>query len=167
MQRTVELFLTAAETSQSITTNTATIDSFREQFRYLTEPIVESIAPTKRDTDRSIDHFELVRRVSESVEEWPHLSPTVNGLAENLNVSERTLRSAFKEYMGIPPYRYLVARRITHARTLLLHSAPDEITVQEAASQVGFWDLGRFAARYRSLFGEVPSETLKTKPPSS
>ncbi|MEX5669595.1 helix-turn-helix domain-containing protein, partial [Pseudomonas neuropathica] len=43
----------------------------------------------------------------------------------------------------------------------LLKRSPMETTVAEVAMQWSFWHLGRFSSRYRALFQELPSETLK------
>ena len=42
-----------------------------------------------------------------------------------------------------------------------LKTAPDTATVHEIAQRWGFWHIGEFAAAYRLLFGELPSQTLK------
>jgi AraC family ethanolamine operon transcriptional activator len=49
---------------------------------------------------------------------------------------------------------------MNHTRQLLLKNDPHELSVCAVAAKVGFWDVGRFAGRYRRFFGELPSETL-------
>ena len=39
----------------------------------------------------------------------------------------------------------------------------EEVSVADVLLQHGEWEFGRFAARYRRLFGELPSETRRTK----
>lgn len=76
-------------------------------------------------------------------------------------VSERSLRNACHAVHGTSPKRYLTRRRMEAVRHALAAAQPGESTVTRIATDFGFFELGRFAATYCSLFGERPSETLR------
>jgi AraC-like DNA-binding protein len=75
--------------------------------------------------------------------------------------AERTLRASCEEHLGMGPIRYLTLRRMHLVRRALLRSSPSKITVTQIVTDHGFWELGRFAVAYRTLFGETPSDTLR------
>jgi AraC-like DNA-binding protein len=79
-----------------------------------------------------------------------------------LGVAERTLRASCEERIGMGPIRYLTLRRMHLVRRALLHSHPSKATVTQIVTDHGFWELGRFSVAYRMLFGEPPSETLRS-----
>jgi AraC-like DNA-binding protein len=83
-----------------------------------------------------------------------------------VGASERTLRASCEEHLGMGPIRYLWLRRMHLARRALLHADPAQTTVTQIATAYGFWELGRFAVSYQSLFGESPSAALR-KPPGN
>jgi AraC family transcriptional regulator, ethanolamine operon transcriptional activator len=82
-------------------------------------------------------------------------------LAAVAGVSERTLRSIFREFYGVGPLRYLKLRQLHSMRDALKHANPKQDSVTEVAVQLGIWELGRFAHDYRQLFGESPAQTLR------
>ena len=80
-------------------------------------------------------------------------------LATEVDVSQATLQRIFVDLFGMPPARYLLLKRYYLARRRLREGRMSSVT--EVASSLGFWELSRFSSNYRSLFGELPSETIR------
>jgi AraC-like DNA-binding protein len=79
----------------------------------------------------------------------------------DLGASARTLRNACQEILGASPLQYVMLRRMQVARRALLNGDPAQDRVTDIATEFGFWELGQFSVKYRHLFGESPSATLK------
>lgn len=117
--------------------------------------------PIKQVSGRpAVSRAKIVQTVRELIEKGDDDALRVDALACAADVSVRTLQTAFLEYFGMPPHRYLLLRRLHGVREVLRKSDPEEITVTRVAAQFGFWQFGRFAGHYRRLFGELPSATL-------
>ncbi len=82
-------------------------------------------------------------------------------LSSVLHVPQRTLRNYCAEVLGVSPSRYARLRRLNLVRAALRHADPATARVETIASRYGFGELGRFAAAYRTAFGETPSTTLR------
>ena len=76
-------------------------------------------------------------------------------------ISERALRTIFKEYFGIGPVRYLQLRRLHELRRRLQSAGSDRSRVTDLMTECGIWEFGLCYQRYRDLFGEYPSQTLR------
>lgn len=77
--------------------------------------------------------------------------------------SERTLLLGFNEVFGVSPKQFLKSLRLNLAKRDL-RNASFGATVTDIAVRWGFTHLSRFAADYRTMFGESPRETLKLRP---
>lgn len=82
-------------------------------------------------------------------------------LCAMLHVSPSTLTKAFKSVTGVNPHTFFMRRRLNQARSILLRADSEGEKVTSVASGLGFTELGRFAVRYRQMFGESPSQTLR------
>jgi AraC-like DNA-binding protein len=82
-------------------------------------------------------------------------------LCAAIGVPERTLRMCCEDFLGVSPSRYLRLRRLNMVRAALRRADPATARVAEIAQRYQFSELGRFAAAYRSIFGEAPSATLR------
>jgi AraC-like DNA-binding protein len=84
-------------------------------------------------------------------------------LCRLLGLSERSLRNAFYGVRGMSPTRSMRVERLAAARRALSERRSRGVTVTTVATGCGFYELGRFAAAYKQVFGEVPSETLRSR----
>lgn len=79
-----------------------------------------------------------------------------------VGVSERGLRNAFNAVRGMSPKRCVIHDRLNEVRRALCDSRATSATVTDIATEYGFFELGRFAGRYKAEFGETPSATLRS-----
>jgi len=83
-------------------------------------------------------------------------------LCKKAGASWATLERAFAEEFGTSPKSYITSRRLSAVRTRLLRAGSSAV-VTDIANDCGFWHMGRFAADYRKQFGELPSQTLRSR----
>ena len=113
------------------------------------------------DAPRRMPRRELVGRVTGFLRDNLGEPVTIAELSRMAGVSERTLRAAFREALGLSPKQYTIAQRLRAAREALRAADPKTTTVTDIAMTYGFFELGRFAGRYRNAFGGSPSRTLR------
>lgn len=112
-------------------------------------------------TDSTPNARRLALQAVELIHDRQDITLSVRALAEILHVSERTLLYAFRDQFDVSPQAFLINHRLHQARKYLQSSDPQQTTVATVAAKHGFFDFGRFAAKYRQLFGEHPSATLR------
>jgi AraC-like DNA-binding protein len=103
----------------------------------------------------------IIQRCMEFLELHTDSSVAVSDLSTAAGVSERTVRTAFQEYFGVGPVRYLQLRRLHRIHRALGAADPERATVSGVLIEHGEWEYSRFASRYYELFGKLPSETLR------
>jgi len=108
-------------------------------------------------------HAALAKKFEEAVEANLDRPLFSRELSHMLGVSERALRRLCQEQMGLSPLRFLALRRLHLARRALLRADHHTDTVTSIATELGMWELGRFAVSYKALFGESPSATLRRR----
>ena len=106
-------------------------------------------------------HHLIIRRFFEILEARGAEPLEMQAIRKATGVSDRSLRMAFQAQLGVNPTQYLLYRRMGQVRRALRQADPDSTRVTDIATEFGFWELGRFAVRYRQIFGESPSVTLR------
>jgi AraC-like DNA-binding protein len=59
------------------------------------------------------------------------------------------------------PLGYLRAIRLSEVRRALMSSPRDAMSIGDAAARFGFFHQSHFTADYKTLFGELPSDTCR------
>lgn len=159
----LQIFRTAADASHFESSLAATRAA--EDVLKLASSIVapRPLVEPSHDGRPRVSRQEIIRSSMELLDQQAGKVVSVRDLAAAVSVSERTLRSAFNEYFGVGPVRYLQLRHLHRVHRALKAADPEEVSVSQVLVEQGEWAFGRFASRYRRLFGELPSETLQKK----
>jgi transcriptional regulator GlxA family with amidase domain len=96
-----------------------------------------------------------VERARQLLDDEPAQPWTVTELADACGVSRSRLAELFRAEVGLPPYEYLLERRVERAAELL---ASTPYAISEVAVQVGFGSRAQLARHFRRLRGVAPQE---------
>lgn len=142
----------------------ATLSPAQAEFwkRAILEAATSVVAISERSDVFLSSPQRLVRKAQEYIDRSGSDPVHISELQSTLRTSRRTLQRAFDEVLGISPMTYLRHKRLCEARILLSERAEPDVTAADVAFKQGFSDFGRFSGYYRSLFGEYPSETLRS-----
>jgi AraC-like DNA-binding protein len=106
-----------------------------------------------------LHHPRKIRDAEDYIETHLHQPITVSDIAEAIGLTPRALQLGFRRHLNCSPMEYVQQRRLEGVRRELKIGGP-HIRVRDVALRWGFFHLGRFAAAYKSRFGEAPSDTL-------
>jgi AraC-like DNA-binding protein len=122
--------------------------------------VIETLHQHKGIKENSVHHSRTVlQRALDILEDPINLPISVAKLTVLADTSQSTLKRAFQQQLGLSPKAYIRARCLSSVRDQL-STSPPETLIADVANQWGFWHMGQFAADYRKMFGELPSETL-------
>ena len=145
------------KTLQSVSHSELAAVSYAE---LLTGLMIASIVPGAENTGASSGGQAVTDLARDYIVAHSSEALRISEVASAVGLSVRMLQKHFRNRFGCSPLQFLVECRLENAR-LRLQGARHGDTVTSIAWECGFIQLGLFAARYRSRFGELPSETLK------
>ncbi|MDX2006132.1 MAG: AraC family transcriptional regulator [Meiothermus sp.] len=129
-------------------------------------PVLELLLRLHRGLDAEIERLPAARRSTrEELYRRLHLArdymessflerPDLDTLAGLVELSPHHFLRLFKAQFGLPPYQYLVQRRLRHAAHLLRTTGAD---VTDVCFDLGFESLGSFSRSFKEKFGVSPS----------
>jgi AraC family transcriptional regulator len=108
--------------------------------------------PPARRADGALPRVRL-RAVVDFVEGHLDADLTLGRMAAVAHLSPYHFARQFKAATGVPPHRYVIARRVEHAKQLLQGG---DLALAEVAAQAGFSDQSQFSQHFKRLVGVTP-----------
>ena len=106
---------------------------------------------------KSIDRIYQAKDILMSRLENP---PSILELAQQVEVSDRTLRTGFRKLFDTTVIGYVTTLRMEQAELLLREN---KLSIGEVANSVGYSNLSHFSAAFKRQFGITPSQCIAGK----
>jgi AraC-like DNA-binding protein len=166
LSRLLQLHETAGHLAKSAPDILAKPEVARAIEQAMVEAVILCLTQGHLDNVRNVHRHRarVMRRLEEVLMSASDKPLYMAQLCRTVGACYTTLYDCCQEYFGMSPKRYLWLRRMHLVRRDLRRADAEKTTVTEIATDYGFWELGRFAVAYRSLFGEPPSAALRRPP---
>jgi AraC family ethanolamine operon transcriptional activator len=103
--------------------------------------------------------MQIFRRARDYIHDGVADGISIVALCEAIGVSRRALELVFRSVLGTGPGHYVRTLQLNEVRRDLLSNPESEVSIGAIAAQHGIWHWSRFSRDYRSMFGELPSQT--------
>lgn len=127
---------------------------FRSQITALLSHFFWQLSTRESETIKTPEREKLYQ-AKEILSQNLDAPPSLAELARQIGLNTFKLKKEFKEYFGVPVFKYLQNERMTTAHDLI---RTQKATVQEAAWHVGYDSLSSFSNAFQKKFGFRPSE---------
>ncbi|WJR76790.1 helix-turn-helix domain-containing protein [Bradyrhizobium sp. NP1] len=117
----------------------------------------ETVLPNKY----TLSSERIVLEALEFVRAKPESIVHIKDIVKATKVGYRTLLRAFERYLGFSPKHYLRLRQLNLVYHQIRRENGASARLADILAAHGVTEFGRFAGHYRSLFGELPSETYR------
>jgi AraC family transcriptional regulator len=97
-----------------------------------------------------------LRAVVAYIEDHLEAGPTLEQLAAVARLSPYHFARQFKAATGLPPYQYVIMRRVERAKHLL--QGGGDLSLAEVAANAGFSDQSQFSRHFKRLVGVTPGQ---------
>ncbi len=119
--------------------------------------------------EEKINHTETKERIIQAwdklelyIETNKHRPIMLSELSQAVDIGERSIFRLFKDRFNLTPKAYLNKLRLNGVRKDITQIDSTKNNITDIARNWGYWHMGQFAADYKRLFGELPSETLQS-----
>jgi AraC family transcriptional regulator len=119
--------------------------------------------PGSRGIHPSHVHFFRLQAVLNFVHDNPTRNLSVSKLASLAEVSQAHFCRIFRDAMGVPPHRYVLAARLDLARKLLTQSS---LPISRIAEESGFSSQSHLTACFRSAHSTTPAQYRANRRPA-
>lgn len=118
--------------------------------------VLEPTAADRRDA-----HTTTLQRAIAFIDDNAHRDLSAADIAAASFVTVRALQHAFRRHLQTTPMAYLRDVRLAHVHRELTAADPAGTAVGDVAARWGMHHHSRFTARYKTVYGVTPSETLR------
>ncbi len=158
-QRLIQL-ITTSMNSPNISSRTPGIRQQNLLEKQILEQLLLAIQPSHSKDPKFPNRIVVARQAKQVIQDNLHQRISIEQICDHIGCSIRTLHLGFNECYGIPPRQYARTLALNGVHKRLCRLSSNE-TITDIAMQWGFYHLGRFSGQYKSLFSELPSETVK------
>ena len=127
---------------------------FRSQMTTLLAHFFGYLSDMKEETIKEEERKKLYQAKNILIENL-EIPPSLSELSKQIGLNSFKLKKNFKELFGVPVFKYLQNERLTKANALLRNG---DVTIQEAAWQVGYDSLSSFSNAFSKKYGYRPSQ---------